>query len=301
MFGVYIGKNGESIERVKKNNEELCLLAKGEGIEIMLQTIDVDSVFYIDPGEEPDTLEFFYIIEGEIAWESENGLIILKPCDYFYLNNIKETTFLKVNRKATMLYVANQAVFHLLSNEILKFEEMRQKVETKDGYTHNHGFRVMDYSLKIGNELNFTKNQLNILANAAVFHDLGKINVPDDILKKPSYLAEEEFEYIKMHPLDGSDFIKNTFLKDSALAILQHHERDDGSGYPNCLGSHEICMEAKIIGVVDTFDAMISERPYSEAKNPHQAINEIKSLMGILYDEKVVLAFEKILKEEGII
>ena len=301
MFGVYIGKNGESIERVKKNNEELCLLAKGEGIEIMLQTIDVDSVFYIDPGEEPDTLEFFYIIEGEIAWESENGLIILKPCDYFYLNNIKETTFLKVKRKATMLYVANQPVFHLLSNEILKFEEMRQKVETKDGYTHDHGFRVMDYSLKIGKELNFTKNQLNILANAAVFHDLGKINVPDEILKKPTSLTIAEFDYIKMHPLDGSDFIKNTFLKESALAILQHHERIDGSGYPNCLRSHEICMDAKIIGVVDTLDAMTSERSYSKGKDIQFTINKIKSLIGIQFEEKVVLAFEKVLKEQGLI
>lgn len=301
MFGVYLGKNGENIERVKKNNEELCLLAKGEGVEIMLQKIGADSVFYLDPGEGPNSLEFFYLLEGEIAWESENSIITLKAGDYFYINNLKETTFFKTLSKTAMLYVSNQPVFHLLSNEILKFEEMRHKVETKDNYTHDHGFRVKDYSMKIGMELNFSKEQLSILAYAAVFHDLGKTNVPDGILNKSSSLTKEELEYIKMHPSDGSYLIENTFLKESALAVLQHHERVNGSGYPHRLKSDEICMEAKVIGVVDSFDAMTSVRPYSEAKDPQLAMEEIKSLIGILYEGKVVLAFEKILKEEGII
>lgn len=301
MLGVYICKNGESIEHVKKKNEELTLLAKGEGMEIMLNVISKGSTFYIYPGEVANSLEFFYILEGEIAWESEDGIITLKDGDYFYINNLIETTFLKAISNIKMIYVANQPVFHYLSTEILNFEEIRQKVETKDNYTHDHGYRVKDYSMKIGKELNLSKNQINILAHASVFHDLGKINIPDDILNKPSSLTKAEFEYIKMHPLDGSDFIKTTFLKESALAVLQHHERIDGSGYPNGLKSDEICIHAKIIGVVDSFDAMISFRPYSEAKDPHLAMEEIKSFIGILYEEKVVLAFEKILKEEGLI
>lgn len=301
MLGIHIGKNGENIEHVKKNNEELSLLAKCEGMEIMVHIIEAGSVFYLYPIEEPNSLEFFYILEGQIVWESKNGIITLNIGDYFYINNLLETTFLEVKSRVKMLYVANQSVFHFLSNEIVKFEEMRNKVESKDNYTHDHGYRVKEYSMKIAKELNFSKEQLNILAYASVFHDLGKINVPDEILKKPSSLTKEEFEYIKKHPLDGSDLIKATFLKESALAVLQHHEKIDGSGYPNGLKSDEICIHAKIIGVVDTFDAMISVRPYSEAKDPKRAMEEIKSLIGILYDEKVVLAFEKILKEEGII
>ena len=301
MVGIHIGKNGENIEHVKKNNEELSLLAKCEGMEIMVHIIEAGSVFYLYTIEEPNSLEFFYILEGQIVWESENEIITLNIGDYFYINNLLETTFLEVKSRVKMLYVANQSVFHFLSNEIVKFEEMRNKVESKDNYTHDHGYRVKEYSMKIAKELNFSKEQLNILAYASVFHDLGKINVPDEILKKPSSLTKKEFEYIKRHPLDGSDLIKTTFLKESALAVLQHHEKIDGSGYPNGLKSDEICIHAKIIGVVDTFDAMISVRPYSEAKDPQLAIEEIKSLMGILYDEKVVLAFEKILKEEGII
>jgi HD-GYP domain-containing protein (c-di-GMP phosphodiesterase class II) len=200
-----------------------------------------------------------------------------------------------------MLYVASQPVFHLLSDEIEKLIEISKNAEEKDMYTHDHGIRLKDYSVRIGKKMNLSEKKLDVLYYTASFHDIGKIEVPDGILKKPGKLTPKEFELIKMHPINGEKMIKNTFLKECAEGIVQHHERPDGSGYPYGLKDKEICIEGKIIAVLDTYDAMISDRPYRKGVDPIAAIQEIKSLVGKHYDKNVVKYFEEILIEDGII
>lgn len=300
-MGITFGKGNSCIEKVEKKTEKLSLLANGDNIDIMRQTIRENVLFRIDPGDDENLMEFFYILDGTISCEVEGKEVALGVGEYFYVQNLKETAFFRTLTEVTMLYVSSQPVFNFLSDEIVKLTEMRVKVEKKDMYTHDHGLRLQDYSFRIGEKLQMSKGELSRLCYAAGFHDLGKVNVPDEILMKPGKLTKEEFECIKRHPGDGEVIIKSTFLKDSSLAILQHHERLDGSGYPYGLKNDEICLEAKIIAVVDTYDAMTSDRPYKRGVEPKVALNEIKSLVGRHYDEIIVDCFEEVLKEEGII
>jgi HD-GYP domain-containing protein (c-di-GMP phosphodiesterase class II) len=300
-MGLYLGKNDSYIERVEKKIEKLSLLAKCDGVEIMHQNFQPQVTFRIFPGDDSTLMEFFFIISGTLVYESENESITLESGEYFYVKGLKDTAYFKTITEVSMLYVASQPVFHFLSDVIKKITEMRLQVEEKDMYTHDHGLRLEGYAVKIGEKLHLTKPNLTTLGYAAVFHDLGKINVPDEILNKPGKLTKEEFDLIKKHPADGADIIKETFLKDSALAIRQHHERLDGSGYPDNLKAEDICLEARIIAVVDTYDAMTSDRPYRKGMDPQVAFAEIKSLIGKHYDEKVVQCFEEVLKQDGVL
>lgn len=299
MKGLHLAKNDSYIERVNKKTVQLSLLAKNDDVEIMQQKIQANAVFHVDPGDDSNLMEFFYIISGTIVYEQSNEIVTLETGEYFFVRDLKEPAYFKTITEVRMLYISTQPVFHFLSEEIVKLTEMRRKVEAKDMYTHDHGLRLEGYSVRIGEKLNMSKAKLTNLGYAAGFHDIGKINVPDEILNKPGKLTNEEFEYIKRHPADGADIIENTFLKDCALAILQHHERLDGSGYPNKLKGDEISLEGKIIAVVDTYDAMTSDRPYRKGMDPKVAFAEINSLVGRHYDEKIVACFEEVLKEEG--
>ncbi|QAA30573.1 HD domain-containing phosphohydrolase [Clostridium manihotivorum] len=301
MSGVFFNYKGSYIEKVLSKKNELSLLANSGQTEVMIQRIDKDTLFFIYPGDNSDLMELFYILEGKIALDFNNETIRLSQGDYIVSKDLKDKTFFKTETDVSLLYVSNQPVFHLMSNKMKKLSEMRRLVEEKDMYTHDHGERVKEYSAKMGEKLHLSNNRITVLTFAAAFHDLGKINVPDEVLKKPGRLTKEEFEYIKKHPKDGEDIVKGTFIQEAAKAIGQHHERLDGSGYPLGLKGDEICIEAKIVGVADSYDAMTSDRPYKKGMSPKDAIEELKSLTGKHYDELIVEKLEEVLKEEGLI
>ena len=301
MQEIYLGQKGKYIEKVVKGTEELTLLAKGDDTEIMHIKIPLGQMLWIDPGEKDRLMEFFFILSGKVMYETEDEAIYLNEGEYCYVKNLKKSTYFKTITEVTLLYISNQPVFHLLSNEMKELLEIGKLVEKKDSYTSDHEIRIKRYSIEIGEKLCLPKGKLNLLYFSAMFHDIGKINVPDGILNKPGALTFEEFECVKKHSADGASILSSTYIKDAAIAILQHHERLDGSGYPQGLKGDEICIEAKIIAVVDTYDAMTSDRVYRKGGNPIAALNEIKSLIGKHYDESVVRCLEEILKEDGII
>jgi HD-GYP domain-containing protein (c-di-GMP phosphodiesterase class II) len=126
---------------------------------------------------------------------------------------------------------------------------------------------------------------------------VGKCNIPDTILKKNGPLTEEEFEIIKQHPVDGAELVKGKFKDGVHKIILQHHERIDGSGYPYGLAEDEIILEAKIIAITDSFDAMTSDRAYRKAMTQEAAVQKIESLAGIYYDADIFAAFKEVLED----
>ncbi|MDD2482446.1 MAG: HD-GYP domain-containing protein, partial [Lutispora sp.] len=193
------------------------------------------------------------------------------------------------------------SIFQYLSKTIKDLMDIVKKLEEKDVYTKDHSSRLQYYCLKIARKLKISNDNLESIALSAYFHDLGKINVPDYILNKPGKLAREEFEKIKKHPEDGFNMVKETMLRPVAEIIKQHHERLDGSGYPLGLKGKEILIEAKIIAVVDSYDAMTSDRSYRKAVTSKEAMEDLWSLSGTKYDEDVVKALEEVLIEEGIL
>ncbi|GFP78116.1 HD domain-containing phosphohydrolase [Clostridium fungisolvens] len=301
MSGIFLNRKGSYIEKVLSNKTQLSLLANSGQTEIMLQKIDKNTIFFVYPADNSELMEFFYILEGELVLELDGEMVKLKSGDYYFSKDLENKAFFKTITDVQIFYVSDKPVFHLISNKMKDLEYMRNAVEEKDMYTHAHGERVKEYSVKIGEKLLLSNAKITCLNYAAAFHDLGKINVPDEVLKKPGRLTEEEFEYIKKHPKDGEDIVKDTFIKESALGIGQHHERLDGSGYPLGLKGDEICMEAKIIGVADSYDAMTSDRPYRKGMEPGDALKELKALAGKHYDELIISKLEEVLKEEGLI
>jgi HD-GYP domain-containing protein (c-di-GMP phosphodiesterase class II) len=164
-----------------------------------------------------------------------------------------------------MLYITSAPVFKLLYDFSYDMGNLLKRSEQKDYYTHEHGNRVQQYSVKIASEMGLCTEINYTLMLASLFHDIGKCFIPDEILNKPSSLNEVEFGYIKKHPTYSYELLKGKFVEEVADIVEQHHERLDGTGYPKGLKGDQIHIEAKIIAVADAYDAMTSDRAYRRA------------------------------------
>jgi len=162
-------------------------------------------------------------------------------------------------------------------------------VETRDPYTAGHQRKVAELAVAIGSEMKLEDALIDQIRMAATIHDIGKMYVPSDILSKPGKLSDIEFNLIKTHSQGGYNIVKDMdFPCVVAQAILQHHERLDGSGYPNGLKGEDTLLEAKILAVADVVEAMVSHRPYRPALGVDKALEEISENKGKLYDPEVV-------------
>ncbi|WP_042476125.1 HD-GYP domain-containing protein [Bacillus ndiopicus] len=164
-----------------------------------------------------------------------------------------------------------------------------------DEYLYQHSFQVTLYSIAIAKELGYSYEELRLIGIGAILHDIGKLLVPADILKKPGTLTEEEYNEMKLHARYGFDLLRNLHSISLLVAhcAFQHHERLDGSGYPRGLVEFEIHPFAKIIGVADVFDAVTSNRVYRQKALPSEGIAILEKDAGKLYDAKVVDALKK--------
>ena len=164
-------------------------------------------------------------------------------------------------------------------------------LEARDPYTHGHSRRVARHSERIARELGLPPEQVARIRAAALVHDIGKINVPRPILTKPGRLTEEEFALVKRHPGDGAAMV--AALGDSELTAIvrSHHERIDGTGYPDGLAGADIPIGARIIAVADTFDAITSTRPYRDPRTHKQALDVLQGEAGTQLDARAVAAF----------
>ena len=198
-----------------------------------------------------------------------------------------------------------------LEEENLKFQHLmsvslHQMIETlanvivaRDFYTAGHQKRVANLASAIAAKLNLPLHTIEGIELSALIHDIGKIAVPAEILTKPSKLSSFELAMLRNHVQTGYDILKNmNFPWNLAQIILEHHERVDGSGYPNGLKGDSICAEARIIAVADTVEAMSSDRPYRKSKGIEAALEEITMNRGILYDDRVVDACLDVFKED---
>ena len=179
-------------------------------------------------------------------------------------------------------------------------DTMSKIIEAKDPYTSGHQRRVCQLAVPLAQELGLSQDKIEGIRVASLIHDIGKIGLPTEILSKPIKLSEIEFSLIKNHSQTGYDILKSIdFPYPVAKIVLQHHERLNGSGYPNSLKGDEILLEAKIIGVADVVEAMSSHRPYRPALGIDKALEEITQNKGILYDPEVVDVCLKLFKEKG--
>lgn len=174
-----------------------------------------------------------------------------------------------------------------------------QALETRDFETHGHSERVVTFSLRLGHEIGLDKDALRNLELGALLHDIGKIGVPDAILRKPAALNEEEWNKMKLHPQHGQQILRNIpFLECAAHLVAQHHEKWDGTGYPYGLRGEDIDLSARIFAVVDAFDAIISDRVYRPGRPYRDAVEELERFAGTQFDPLVVEAFKNVPQED---
>ena len=172
-------------------------------------------------------------------------------------------------------------------------------LETRDSETHGHSERVVTYSLRLGREYGLNSEQMKSLEFGSLLHDIGKIGVPDSILRKPAKLTEEEWVRMREHPVHGQQILRGIeFLQGAAKVVAQHHEQWDGSGYPHGLRAEEIDVCARIFSVADAFDAITSDRVYRRGKSYEAASQELDDWAGRQFDPKVVEAFHRVPKED---
>ena len=173
-------------------------------------------------------------------------------------------------------------------------EALLVALESKDRYLNGHSVRVRDMAVKLGEHAGLDRGQLRTLGYAALLHDVGKIGIHEDILNKNDKLTDDEYKEIQRHPEISAEIISPVpFLNPSVKAVLHHHERWDGQGYPHGLSGEQIPLMARIIAVVDAFDAMTSDRSYRSAMPHSVAMQAIQSGRGIQFDPRIADLFEK--------
>ena len=178
-------------------------------------------------------------------------------------------------------------------------ETLRFTVEAKDTYTRGHSDRVSEYSVLIGKKLGLSDEDINTLKIGGLFHDIGKIGVPDSILLKNSKLTDDEYSEIKNHPSIGAHILSNaTIFKDALPIVKHHHERYDGNGYPGKLKGENIPLFARIAAVADSFDAMTSRRTYRNSMDLDFVKSEFEKCKGTQFDPVCADAFLDILNNE---
>ncbi|MCM8819074.1 MAG: PAS domain S-box protein [Candidatus Omnitrophica bacterium] len=266
----FLGKNiYDFISEKLKFEDNLALIYKNKGgYSIEYEIIDKKGVRF-----------FIEIIGRKIVFMGQESILLC---------------FRDVTERKIMIENLKEAIGKtrkMLNQSVMALSET---LTHRDPYTSIHQKRVSKIAVEIAKELGFTGNLIEGIKIASLLHDIGKIYIPSDILSKPGELTQIEWEFIRMHPEYGANIVKNIeFPWDIPKIIYQHHERINGSGYPQKLKGEDIILEAKILSVADVIEAMSSHRPYRAKYTINEAIQEIEKNSGSLYDKDVVKAVLK--------
>ena len=266
----------EVVEEIRKFNKELyiLLLTGHKDLAPPLETIKrLDIQGYCEKSDKFDQLLLLI----------ESGIKSIKQ-----MNEIK-----RINDELTESHEKlEQAYLDMV-------ETLRFTVEAKDSYTRGHSDRVADYSVLIGEKVGLSQEQIKLLRIGGLFHDIGKIGIPDSILLKPDRLTDEEYSEIKNHPAIGAHILGSAeAFKEIVPIVKHHHEKFDGRGYPSGLKGDEIPYLARIAAIADTFDAMTSRRSYRNALDMQIVKDEIKRCSGTQFDPKLAEVFLDILDND---
>ena len=216
-------------------------------------------------------------------------LILAKQRYEDHLEELVEQRTAELDRALNSLEDAYRSTLRALTSAL----------EARDSETHGHSERVVTYSLRLGREYGLPGDKLKALEFGSLLHDIGKIGVPDSILRKPGKLTEEEWVKMREHPVHGQQILRGIeFLEGAARVVAQHHEKWDGSGYPLGLREEDVDVCARIFAVADAFDAITSDRVYRRGKSYQEAAQELDDWAGRQFDPKVVEAFHRVPQED---
>lgn len=292
--GISIFNVSQAIETVQMKGLTLSLLGYGDGTEVIHHRLESGSRWAMVPGDGWDAFESIFLIKGRLLLQTAGEERVLSAGDFLSAAPIQEHAVFLAEEDTEFLYVSSQPVFHHYSRYAQEIMDLAVAVEEKDGYTADHCQRIMKYSMMVGEAMGLTTQQLYELNYGAFLHDVGKVKVPEEVLQKPGKLTADEWEIMKQHTTFGKQMLEETSLPNLSAAsrvVEQHHERYDGSGYPHGLKGDEISIGAAIVAVVDSYDAMTTDRVYQKRRTKEEALAEIKRCQGTMYHPDVVDVF----------
>jgi diguanylate cyclase (GGDEF)-like protein/putative nucleotidyltransferase with HDIG domain len=232
-------------------------------------------------------------------------LLVMRNTQESYLAHTRKSAH-KLREAAQTIQEQNVSLEH--ANRLLKerstaaMESLSATVDARDSYTAGHSRRVQQLALAIGRELRLSQAELDVLGHAALFHDIGKLAIPDAILLKPATLTGQEWSLMQNHAAEGARIIDRLgFLADAVPAIKHHHERFDGAGYPDRLSGEDIPLGARIIHVADALDSMLTTRIYRTARQAEDALDELRRAAGSQFCLRCVAALERVLAVDSVL
>lgn len=284
----------EGIESINNNNIELVILDTIPGREGINAVDNIHNNFPHLPIlvlSEKDEDDFGH----KVLKKGAHDFLLKSELDKALFSHVVSHTIDIVSVKDEQLQLAFTKLRMSLNYTI---EAISRMVVTKDPYTAGHQRRVADLARAIATEMKFSVKLIDGIRIGGSIHDIGKISIPAEILSKPSRLTDIEFDLIKTHTQIGYDILKDIeFSWPVADIVLQHHERINGTGYPNGLKGDDMIIEVKIMAVADVVEAMASHRPYRPSRGTKIALDEISKNKGILYDSDVASACIRVFKK----
>jgi len=299
FFEIAIGDKGEKLKEIRlKRGEGIAGWVAENGEPVIIHDVQSDPRFFKDADSKSKFFTRDMICVPVKTKDKILGVLqtINKQTDSFD-NEDMEMLGALANQVAVAIENAN--LYQELKDTFYgTAQALAETIEKRDPYTGGHTKRVMNYSLAIGRAMGLSRAELENLKLSAILHDIGKIGVRDNVLLKEGRLEPVELEAMNMHPKYGSEILNHVKqLKDVIPGMRGHHEKYDGTGYPDGLKNNEIPLTARIIAVADTFDAMTTDRPYRKAFTAEVAFDELKKWAGRQFDPSVVEAFFKAWKE----
>lgn len=310
----YFANSGkEGLEIIQKVNIDVVIsdmrMPQMDGIQFLRQVEDFNpNIVKLIQSGQADMFQLIEVINSIDVFS-----FILKPWDVdatlkpMINEAIKQSKLIKINKELNtqlaqklkeleIKHFRLQQVTSSLDDSNSVILAIANAIEAKDTVTNGHINRVAILSEKIGKKLDLSDDELEILNKGAILHDIGKIGIPDNILNKPGKLNEEEFEVMKTHTIIGENIIKSLRTLENIRPIIRHHhEKLNGSGYPDGIDASTINIQTRIVAIVDIYDALTSDRPYRPAMTPAQAVEILEEDVSKgLLDESVV----EILKSE---
>lgn len=228
------------------------------------------------------------------------GVLNLNSTKDYFRFSTRDVDILSAFASQSSLAIEKSRLYdELIETNLRTMQSLAHAIDARDSYTAGHSQQTTGYVIKIARKVKLSEYDVKLLEYASLLHDIGKIGISDEILKKPSQLSGDEFEYIKKHVKIGANIIQPVeFLRRVVPFIYYHHERYDGTGYPDGLKGEEIPIGARILTVVDSYGAMTSDRPYRKALSEEEAVAELIKWSGSQFDPEVISAFLEIVEEE---
>lgn len=249
-----------------------------------------------------DSEKVTFVLVPLIAHDKPVGLIdIITDSPEGEITN-RDLSLLTILAKQAALAIENVKLYESIKkDQISIIRALASTVDAKDHYTLGHSQKVSEFSVLISEELGLSEREIEIIKYAGLLHDIGKIAMPDDLIKKPSRFNEKDFEIAKKHPVIGAKIIKEIeSLAPMVPVVLYHHERFDGKGYPDGLKGEDIPLGARIVHVADAYDTMVSARAYRDMLPPELAISELRKNAATQFDPKIVDAFIASLRKKAV-